>query len=130
MAHYLPIEKKILILNSLVEGNSICSTVRMTGVHKLTILRLLCEAGERAQEILDREMVNLECKYIQVDEIWNFVFKKQKQCTEEEKRSGEVGDHLHVCRNGQPDKNCSLISYRKKKPALCTSNDEGFTIQN
>ncbi len=26
MAHYLPIEKKILILNSLVEGNSICST--------------------------------------------------------------------------------------------------------
>ena len=92
MAHYLPIEKKILILNSLVEGNSICSTVRMTGVHKLTILRLLCEAGERAQEILDREMVNIQSNYIQVDEIWTYCFKKQKQLSEFEKDSLELGD--------------------------------------
>ena len=100
MAHYLPIEKKILILNSLVEGNSICSTVRMTGVHKLTILRLLIEAGERAQEILDREMVNLECKYIQVDEIWNFVSKKQKQCTDRRKTNRRSRRSIHVCGDG------------------------------
>ena len=132
MAHYLPIEKKILILNSLVEGNSICSTVRMTGVHKLTILRLLCEAGERAQEILDREMVNLECKYIQVDEIWNFVFKKQKQCTEEEKRIGEVGDqYVFVAMDSQSKIVPSfLIGKRSQHFALQMMKDLQYRIKN
>ena len=132
MAHYLPIEKKILILNSLVEGNSICSTVRMTGVHKLTILRLLCEAGERAQEILDREMVNLECKYIQVDEIWNFVFKKQKQCTEEEKRIGEVGDqYVFVAMDSETKIVPSfLIGKRSQHFALQMMKDLQYRIKN
>jgi IS1 family transposase len=88
----LPIEKKILVLSSLVEGNSVCSTVRMTGVNKRTILRVLCEAGQQAQEILDRELVNLKCRFVQCDEIWGYVGKKQKQCTEAEKQIGFVGD--------------------------------------
>jgi IS1 family transposase len=85
-------EKKILVLSSLVEGNSVCSTVRMTGVNKRTVLRILKEAGQQAQEILDRELVNLKCRFVQMDEIWGYVGKKQKQCTEEEKRQGELGD--------------------------------------
>jgi len=64
----------------------------MTGVNKRTILRLLCEAGNLAAEILDRELVNLSCRFVQVDEIWTYVGKKQKECTEEEKAAGELGD--------------------------------------
>ena len=88
----LPNEKKKMVLNSLIEGNSIRSTVRMTGVNKKTVMRLLIEAGEQAQEILDREMINIKSRFVQVDEIWCYVAKKQKQCTEEEKRKGSVGD--------------------------------------
>jgi IS1 family transposase len=88
----LPIEKKIQVLNALVEGVSVCGIVRMTGVNKRTILRILCEAGTKAQEILDREIVNLQCRFVQVDEIWSYVQKKQRECTEEEKKRGQVGD--------------------------------------
>jgi IS1 family transposase len=88
----LPTEKKIQVLNALVEGNSVCSTVRMTGVNKRTVLRILKEAGQQAQEILNRELVNIKCRFVQMDEIWGYVGKKQKQCTEEEKREGELGD--------------------------------------
>jgi len=92
MANNLPMEKKVQILNTLVEGNSICSIVRMLDVHKGAVLRLLREAGVRAAEVLDRECVNLQSRFVQADEIWVFVQKKQKQCSEEEKRIGEVGD--------------------------------------
>ena len=88
----LPLEKKILVLNSLIEGNSIRSTVRLTGVNKKTVMRLLVEAGAMAQEVLDREIVNLKSRFVQMDEIWSYVQKKQKLCTDEEKASGQVGD--------------------------------------
>ena len=75
----LPIEKQALVLNSLIEGVSIRATVRLTDVNKKTVMRLLVEAGQRAQDILDREMVNIQSNFVQVDEIWTYVGKKQKQ---------------------------------------------------
>jgi len=86
----LPFEKKVLVLNSLVEGNSIRSTVRMTGVNKKTIMRLLVEAGEQAREILDGQLVNLHTRRVQVDEIWTYVGKKQKQLKDGD--GPELGD--------------------------------------
>lgn len=88
----LPLNKKLLVLSALVEGNSICSIVRMTGVNKRTILQLLCEAGERAQEIHDREMIGIQSRRIQVDEIWTFVGKKQKELEDGQRKSLELGD--------------------------------------
>ena len=79
MANHLPIQKKTLILQSLVEGNSIRSISRLTGANKNTIIKLLVDAGQRAEEILDSQMMNLQCRKIQVDEIWTYVGKKQKQ---------------------------------------------------
>jgi len=90
MANHLPIEKKILVLSSLVEGNSIRSIERMTNVNRNTIMSLLVSTGAQAQEILDREMVNIQSKRIQVDEIWTFVAKKQKRLKPSD--NGEVGD--------------------------------------
>jgi hypothetical protein len=86
----LPTEKKILVLNSLVEGNSIRSTVRMTGVNKKTVMRILVEVGELAREVLDSHIVNLQSRYVEVDEIWSFVGKKQKLVTREE--NAQYGD--------------------------------------
>ena len=88
----LSLEKKILILNSLVEGNSIRSTEHLIGVTKKAITKLLVKAGERAKEILDTQMVGIQSKYVQADEIFCYVGKKQKRCTKEEKKAGELGD--------------------------------------
>jgi hypothetical protein len=86
----LSLEKKTLILSQLVEGTSVRSIERITGVHRDTILRLMVSGGERAQEIMDREFVNLTCKRVQADEIWTFVGKKQKNVREGD--SPECGD--------------------------------------
>ena len=86
----LSTEKKALILTHLVEGSSIRSIERITGITKRAILRVLVEYGEKAREIQEREMVNLESKFVQVDEIWTYVGKKQKQLTLLD--SEELGD--------------------------------------
>lgn len=80
----LPTEKRTLILSLLAEGNSLRTISRVSGVARNTISKLLLEAGEKAKEILDREMVNLQVKHLQVDEIWTFVQKKQKLVTPED----------------------------------------------
>jgi IS1 family transposase len=86
----LTLEKKALILSSLVEGTSIRSTVRITGASKNTVTKLLLDAGERAQDILDTKMINLKCQRIQVDEIWCYVAKKEKRVKPED--PPEYGD--------------------------------------
>ncbi len=74
----LPLEKKALVLSHLVEGLSVRSIERLTGIHRDTIIRLMISVGEIASEILDSQMVNLEVKRLQVDEIWTYVGKKQR----------------------------------------------------
>jgi IS1 family transposase len=88
----LPLSRKAQILALLVEGNSIRSIERITNTHRDTIMRLLNEAGAKAQEILDSQLVSLDSKLIQVDEIWGYVGKKQKNLTPEERAEGSLGD--------------------------------------
>ena len=45
--------KKVALLNALVEGNSIMSTERMTGVHRDTIMRLMVRVGEGCARLHD-----------------------------------------------------------------------------
>ncbi len=88
----LSLSKKLLILSSLVEGNSIRSIERLSGVHRDTIMRLLLFAGTKAQEILDRELVGIKSRFIQVDEIWTFVAKKQGNLSYGERENFDIGD--------------------------------------
>ena len=85
-------ERKLLVLSMLVEGASIRSVSRITGVHKTTILRLIESAGEWCARVMDERMRNLRCAEIEADEIWCFVKKKQRRVTAEERAVGEVGD--------------------------------------
>ena len=92
MANVLSRERRIQVLNLLVEGMSIRAISRVTGVHKGAILRLLVLMGEGC-EMLHNELVHgLDCQDLQLDEVWAFVAKKQKNCSTEEKRSGQAGD--------------------------------------
>lgn len=71
------------VLHCLIEGCSIRSTVRMTGVSKKAVSRLLVEAGAVAAEYQDRVFRNLTCRRLQVDEIWTFNYCKQRNITPE-----------------------------------------------
>jgi IS1 family transposase len=73
----LPEEKQLAIINALVEGNSIRSTERMTGVHRDTIMRLVLDLGDSCGRLLNERVRNVRSRRIQVDEIWTFVLKKQ-----------------------------------------------------
>lgn len=88
----LPFEKQAAVLSLLSEGNSIRSTERITGVHRDTIMRLTVAAGEKAYVIMDSRMRNLHSKFIQMDEVWCFVGKKQKQAVTKQDQELGYGD--------------------------------------
>jgi IS1 family transposase len=73
----LALDKKIAVLSAMIEGNSIRSVERMTGVHRDTIMRLTTRTGELCAAFLDRQMRGLRPARVQADEIWTYVFKKQ-----------------------------------------------------
>jgi len=70
--------RRAQVIRCLIEGNSINSTVRMTGVAKNTVLKLLVEIGDACAEYLDGAMRNLSCQRLQADEAWSFCFAKAK----------------------------------------------------
>jgi IS1 family transposase len=88
----LSTEKRTAVVRCLVEGNSIRSTVRLTGVAKNTITKLLVELGVACAEYQDRTLRNLPCERIQCDEIWSFCSSKAKNVPEQHKGSPDWGD--------------------------------------
>jgi IS1 family transposase len=91
MANNLPSEKKVQIISNLAENSSIRAIERMTGVHRDTIMRLGVRVGEACREILDQRMRNVASREIQVDELWGFIGKKNKNVKLGEDRNG-LGD--------------------------------------
>lgn len=79
----LDTDRRAQIVSCLIEGMSIRSTVRLTGASKNTIAKLVVELGAACTRFMDEAMVNLPCKRIQCDEIWSFVYAKEKNVTQE-----------------------------------------------
>jgi IS1 family transposase len=75
--------KQAQVVSALVEGCSIRATVRMTGVAKNTIVKLLVELGAACSDYLNEHLVNLNCQRVQIDEIWSFCYAKAKNVTPE-----------------------------------------------
>jgi hypothetical protein len=88
----LPIEKKVQVITALVEGNSIRSTVRMTGVAKNTVTKLLVDMGMACADYQDKALRNLPCQRVQCDEIWQFCYAKEKNLREELRGKFGYGD--------------------------------------
>jgi IS1 family transposase len=84
----LSTEKRAMVVAGLVEGNSIRSIVRMTGVSKTTVMKLLLDLGTVCSIYQDRLMRDLPCKRIQCDEIWAFVGAKEKHVRPERREEG------------------------------------------
>ncbi|MGA2902909.1 MAG: IS1 family transposase [Candidatus Korobacteraceae bacterium] len=77
----LPLDRALLCLQLLLEGNSVRSAERITGVHRDTILALLEVAGERAETLLTQRIRGLSVRDVQCDEIWGWVGMKEKNKT-------------------------------------------------
>ena len=90
MANILKMEKQIAVISGLAEGMSIRGIERMTGVNQNTIMSLNLRVGHGCARVMDSLMRGLNCKAVQMDEIWGFVGKKQRKVTIDD--SLEVGD--------------------------------------
>jgi len=75
----------------------------MTDVHRDTIMRLGVRIGQGCTRLLDEKMRNLNSSRIQLDEIWGFVGKKQKQVTQFDDQY-RVGDAWTFCAVDQDSK--------------------------
>jgi IS1 family transposase len=81
-------EQKTRVVAALVEGNSVRSTVRLTGVAKNTVLRLVLDLADACAAYHNRHVRNLKVRRLQCDEIWQFVGSKAKNTTPEKKEIG------------------------------------------
>jgi IS1 family transposase len=88
------------IIAALVEGNSIRATSRMTGAAKGTVLKLLADLGKACAEYQDKAFHNLNCKHVQVDEVWSFCYAKGRNVPEkyaEQFGFGDVWTFTAIC---------------------------------
>jgi IS1 family transposase len=79
----LSTQKRVAVISALVEGMSIRSVVRMTGVSKNAVTKLLEDVGNACAIYQDKVFRNLTCKRIECDEIWSFVYAKERHLTPE-----------------------------------------------
>src|SRR3972149_2424997 len=88
----LSTKQRAQIIAALVEGNSIRATCRMTGAAKGTVLKLLADLGKACAEYQDKTFHNLNCKRVQVDEVWSFCYAKGRNVPEKYEDQFGFGD--------------------------------------
>lgn len=88
----LPTEKRVQILNMLVEGSSMRSISRVVGVSINTVTKLLVEAGEVCAAYHDANVRDVKASRVQCDEIWSFCYAKAKNVETAKAAPQEAGD--------------------------------------
>ena len=74
----LDTQTRVTILNLLVEGSSMRSISRITGVSINTVTKMLEDAGKACAAYHDLTVRNVKAQQVQCDEIWSFCYAKQK----------------------------------------------------
>jgi hypothetical protein len=96
MANVLNTDKQIAAIRALAEGSSIRSIERITGIHRDTIMRLRVRVGKGCAQIMDAKMRDLPCQFLQFEEIWGFIGKKEKHVSIDDDPQ-ECGDVWTFC---------------------------------
>ncbi|MBN2346217.1 MAG: IS1 family transposase [Candidatus Aminicenantes bacterium] len=133
MSNHLKFSKKLMVIRLLVEGNSIRSIERATGVNRNTIMSLLVRVGEYCQQLLDDLIQNVDSDSIQVDEIWTFLVKKQRRVTDVDRALRlDYGDQ-YVFVSLDADTKLAinhLVGKRTKESAVAFIHDLGSRLQD
>ncbi len=115
MANVLNIDKQITVIGALAEGSSIRSIERMTGTHRDTIMRLGVKVGRGCTALMDAKMRNLPCTRLEMDEIWGFVGKKDRNVRQGDSCMGSVWTF------------CAIDAETKLVPAFRVGNRDAAT---
>ena len=84
--------QQVLILKCLVDGMSIRATTRISGVARNTVARLIVETGKVCADYQHRALRDLPCERVQVDEVWSFVYAKEKNVQRAKNAPPQAGD--------------------------------------
>ncbi len=97
MANCMKAERRVQLLRLLAEGNSVRSTARLIGTNIPTVLRHLVSAGEECRQFLNDNLVDLNVRHLELDELWTFCVKKQRRVRPEEIGNPGLGDqYLYI----------------------------------
>lgn len=89
---YLNDPRGVMAIQLLIEGCSIRTAERVTGLHRDAIMRLLVTLGERCESLMATIIRNVKVSDVQADEIWSFVGKKETHKGPEEAHEDTIGD--------------------------------------
>lgn len=113
----LPLHLQAQIIASLCDGLSIRAVERLTGVHRDTIMRLGVRIGQGCDAVHDAMMQNMQPAFIELDETWAYIGKKQRKLQETD--SAEFGDAYTYIALDAVTK--AVISYRVGKRNMDTT---------
>jgi IS1 family transposase/transposase-like protein len=89
---YLNDDRGIMALKLLVEGCSVRTVERLSGIRRDTIIDILKIAGERCEAVLESLIQNVPVKDVEADECWSFIGMKEKNKRDENAYNDELGD--------------------------------------
>jgi IS1 family transposase len=84
----LSIQKRAQVVSALCEGSSVRATVRMTGVCKDAVLKLVRDFGAACAAHHSLTVRGVHSRRVQCDEVWSFCYAKEKNVPEEKKADG------------------------------------------
>jgi IS1 family transposase len=94
----------------------------MTGTSKKTVMRLLCEAGTVCADYQDRVLRNLPSKRLQLDELWSWIYCKQRNVTpditERNPHAGDIWLWTGICADSK-----LVVAWRLGPRDLATAYD-------
>lgn len=137
----LPLEDAESCLKLLLEGVSVRSTERITGVHRDTICKLVLTVGRLCENFMKNLLVDIPVDDVQVDELWGFVHCKQKTRERKYPLRRDCGDAYcflgierntklilawHVGRRHEPDTFAFAIKLRRATAGRYQLSTDGF----
>ena len=114
----LPRDKQIEILAALTEGLGLRAVTRLTGVDRKTVARLALRMGRGCAELHDRMVVGVRTGRLELDELWAFVGKKQKQTKRHEIEKGDQYTFIALASSSR-----AIVSYRTGKRNGASTDD-------
>jgi IS1 family transposase len=118
----LPLEKRTKIIQLLVEGNSLRSCSRIADVSINTVRKLLVDVGKACEKFHNEKVVEIASKRVQCDEIWSFVYSKEKNKPENMEKVGDVWTWTAIDADSKLVVSW-LVGSRDAESAHCFMND-------
>jgi hypothetical protein len=88
----LSTEKRAQIVGMMIEGNSIRSITRMTGICQEAITKLLCDLGKACSDHHNAAVRGVKARRVQCDEVWSFCYAKAKNAPNAKQKGIWAGD--------------------------------------